>query len=216
MAVLSGSAWAAPIITNVTPDTVGLWDMTAITVTGTDFQGGPLATPPLTPTVQVNGAPVSLLFLNDIQFNFQAPFFDGVNTSLMLNVSVGGELSNTVSIAYDPTPVVNLIASFPVPGGEKLEIRGSNFEYLTGSFKIGGLAAPTISGNSRQFNVLVPDGLAPGEHDVVLSSEAFGEQWTLGTFQVVPEPSSAAVFGLGCLLIGGLRRRGARQERALP
>lgn len=209
--LLSGPAWAAPDIQLVTPGAVGLWDEEAVTVSGQGFQGGPQAAPALMPTVQVNGSPVSLLFLNDVQFNFRAPLFDGVNTSLMLDVSVGGEVSNTVSIAYDPTPEVDVILSFSTLLGEELEIRGSNFEHLTGSFKIGGLdALQTKAGSSGQFNVLVPDGLAPGEHDIVLSSAAFGEEWTLGTFEVVPEPSSAAVFGLACLFIGGTRRRRAR------
>jgi hypothetical protein len=142
-------AYNPPLISQLIAGSAPTAGGTVITLTGSNFG--------LTPSVTVGGRVAPVLDSGHSMLTASLPAGQGVDQPVVL--TVGGQVSNTLTLSYDP-PVIDSLspASAATSGGTLLTVRGTGFGF-TPTVTIQGRAAELVSAASHtQLVCRVPAG----------------------------------------------------------
>jgi large repetitive protein len=146
-------AYNPPLISQLIAGSAPTAGGTVITLTGSNFG--------LTPSVTVGGRVAPVLGSGHSMLTASLPAGQGVDQPVVL--TVGGQVSNTLTLSYDPPVIESLSpASAATSGGTLLTVRGANFG-TSAKVQFGSqLLSPTAGSAHDQVVVAVPEGQGTG------------------------------------------------------
>lgn len=169
----------------------GLGAVTNQPATGAPSPASPLAQTPMTPVVTIGGVAATVLFsglepdeIGVYQINARVPAQSATGTAVPVSISMGGVVSNTVTMAVgplpflNPTPSVTALAPFSAaPGTNSLVLTINGAGFLSSStVNLNGInhSATLVSSNQLSITLTASDLAVAGSFAVTVVNPSPG------------------------------------------